>query len=445
MIWSRVTDERIRDEILKIVHDGAKRLVNPEQVKKDMIDLIEKRKSLGLDYMPWSATDLARGYSGLCVLFGALDRAEPEKGWDKIGHCYLQEIQKEITSEGIKGFGLWTGLAGVIIAARALSRNGERYENFIRELNTVFLRSFPGMMEYIQSKSDEDNSLNDFDVIDGMSGIGRYAMCFKEIPEMRNVVEQIILYLVKLCEDKRIKGIMVPGWFVSYDNYRGYGKEEYPNGHFNCGMSHGILGVLAFMSIAMINDIEVTGQREVIHKIVKWMMRWKSIDEFGPVWPARVSWEENVEGRLKNVAVREAWCYGSPGVARALWLSGIAVDNEEWKTVALDTFRGTALRPKDRWNIESDTFCHGYAGLLQMVQRMYCESGDELLEDLRDKLVEQVIGLWKPDELYGYQEGDKTDKQDIVGLLDGVAGVFTVLIGVIEEQESDWDLVFLIR
>ncbi|GKX31627.1 hypothetical protein SH1V18_41070 [Vallitalea longa] len=445
MEWSQVIDERIRSEVLKVVNDGVQRLVNAEQIKKKMLESIETRKKKGLDYMPWSATDLARGYSGLCVMFGALDRIEPEKGWDKIGYSYLQEIQKEIMKEGIKGFGLWTGLAGVIIAARALSRGGERYENFIGELNSVFLRSFPSMMEFIQSKSDEGVSLDDFDVIQGMSGIGRYTLCFRKELEMRNALEQILLYLVKLCEYKKINGIMVPGWFVSYDKYRGYGRKEYPNGHFNCGMSHGIVGVLALMSIAMINKVEVTGQREAIHKIVDWMMRWKTSDKFGPIWPARVSWEENIEGRSKNTAVREAWCYGSPGVARALWLSGMAVNNEEWKEVALDTFRGTALRPMDKWNIESDTFCHGYAGLLQMVQRMYSESGDELLGDLRNNLAERVIELWKPNELYGYQEGEKSDKQDIAGLLDGVAGVFTVLIGLIEEQESDWDLVFLIR
>lgn len=444
MKWSQVTDETIRDRILKIVNEGAHRLDDPKKIQENMLKLIKLRKESGADYIPWSAIDLARGYSGFCVLFGALDRANPEDGWDHIGHTYLQEIQKIIMKEGIREFSLWTGLAGEIVAARALSRNGTRYENFIKELNSFFLKSFPNMMQYMESKLEEGTSLQEFDVIQGISGIGRYVLCFIEEQEMRLAMEQILIYLVKLCEDREYKGVVVPGWLISYDMYTGYDREEYPNGHFNCGMSHGIPGVLALMSIALIKGVEVPGQCEAIHKIANWIMKWKGQDKYGPLWPARVSWEENLEGKPKNVVPREAWCYGSPGVARSLWLSGIAVDNGEWKNAALETFRGTAIRPEEKWNIESDTFCHGKAGLLQMVQRMYSESGDELIGELRNKLLKQVLDLWNPDELYGYQEKEHSDRQNIAGLLDGAAGVFTVLIGLIQEQDSDWDLIFLI-
>ena len=445
MKWSQVTDEEIRNKIQRIVDDGAHRLVNPEQIQKDMLELINKRKESGKDYIPWSPIDLARGYSGFCVMFGALDRAYPQGGWDSIGHPYLQKIQRVIMKEGIREFSLWTGIGGVIIAARALSRDGTRYETFIKELNSFFIKSFPSMMQYMESRLKQGISLKEFDVIQGLSGIGRYVLCFIEEKEMRLAMEQILVYLVKLCADKEYKGLVIPGWYVSSDRCTGYDSKEYPNGHFNCGMSHGIPGVLALMSIALMKGVEVSGQREAIHKIANWVIKWKENDEYGPLWPARISWKENQEGKSRNVVPREAWCYGGPGVARALWLSGNAVNNEEWKSVALETFRGTAMRPDTKWNIESDTFCHGRAGLLQMVQRMYSESGDELIGELRDKLLEQVLDLWNPEEPYGYQEKESSDKQDIAGLLDGAAGVFTVLIGLIQEQDTDWDLIFLIR
>ncbi|MCT4685811.1 lanthionine synthetase C family protein [Vallitalea sp.] len=443
MKWSQVTDEKICNKIQQIVDEGAHRLVNPEQIQQDMLELIKIRKESGAEYIPWSPTDLARGYSGFCVMFGALDKANPQGGWDNIGHSYLQDIQKVIMKESIREFSLWTGLAGVIIAARALSRGGTRYGNFIKELNSFFIKSFPSIMQYMESRLEQGISLKEFDVIQGLSGIGRYVLCFIDEHDMKLAMEQILTYLIKVCEDKKYKGLVVPGWYVYSNRYTGY-DSQYPNGYFNCGMSHGIPGVLALMSIAMMKGVEVSGQHEAIHKIAQWIMKWKENDEFGPLWPARITWEENLEEKAQNVVPREAWCYGGPGVARALWLSGIAVNNDEYKSVALETFRGTAMRPEEKWNIESDTFCHGRAGLLQMVQRMYSESGDKLIGELRDKLLEQVIDLWNKEALYGYQEKELSDKQDIGGLLDGAAGVFTVLIGLIQEQDTDWDLIFLI-
>lgn len=444
MKWSKVKDDEICNKILQIINKGSQRLMNPEQIEKDMIQLMQERRELGIDYIPWSAIDLARGYAGFCVLFGVLDSANPKDGWDSVGHCYLQEIQKILGDEGAPGLGLWTGLPGVIMASRALSRNGERYNNFIKDLNSFFKSSFPSMIKFMKSQLDQGITLNELDVIQGISGIGRYVICFIDDKEMESVLYQILSYLVTLCEEHNVRGVDIPGWFISYDKYMGYDREEYPNGHFNFGLSHGITGVLALMSIAIIKGVEVPGQREAIHKIVQQIMKWKEYDEFGPIWPAKVSWEENLEGRLKRVHCREAWCYGNPGVARAIWLSGIALNNNEWKNDALDTYRGIAKRPMERWNIESSTFCHGLAGLLQMVQRMYSDSGDEVIGDLRNNLLQQILELWDPDQPYGYYEYENSDKQDIPGLLDGAAGVFTVLAGLIQEQDLEWDSVFLI-
>lgn len=444
MMWASVTDKVIGEKIQAIVNEGASRLINPEQIEKDMLALIEERQASGASFVPWSAIDLGRGYCGFCVLFGILDKANPDDGWDLIGHTYMQEIQKIIMKDGISEFGLWSGLAGIVVAARSLSRNGQRYKHFMDELNTCFINSFPNMMAYMESKLEEGPSLHEFDVIQGMSGIGRYVLCFIEQQPMRQALEQILSYMVKLCEDRSYKGLDVPGWLVSYDRYYGHDREDYPNGHFNCGMSHGIPGVLALMAIALMKGVEVAGQREAMDKIAAWLMKWKEHDAYGPLWPARVSWEENQKGTLTYVVPREAWCYGSPGVARALWLSGTALHNHQWKELALETYRGTAMRPEEKWHIESDTFCHGRAGLLQMVQRMYAESGDELIGQLRDRLLGQVLERWQPDAPYGYQEKEDGAIQNIAGLLDGAAGVFTVLAGIMQEEDPEWDMIFLI-
>jgi len=446
MEWLPLTDEQIRESVLRTVKAGAQRLADPEQVRMEMLALMQARQEAGKEFVPWSAPDLARGYGGFCVLFGAMDRAEPDGGWDLIGHRYLQAMQQVLMEEGVPGPALWSGLAGVILAARALSREGERYVNFVQELNAFFLQGFPNLMQFMEGKLEQGVALQEFDVMQGMSGIGRYLLCFADRQEMKVALERVLRYLVQLCADREWNGHVVPGWFTAPEQqHMASDRTAYPNGHFNCGLSHGIPGPLALLSLAARQGVEVAGQREAIQKIGSWLMRWREQDEFGPLWPARVSWEEYRDGRVQGVVPREAWCYGGPGVARALWLGGTVLENEEWKRTALAAYQGTARRPERDWNIESDTFCHGRAGLLQMVQRMYSESGDAAVGRLRDQLLVRMLERWNSDDPYGYHEAEHGEQQHLAGLLDGAAGVFTVLIGLIQEQDADWDAVFLIR
>ncbi|MBE6051038.1 MAG: hypothetical protein E7214_10415 [Clostridium sp.] len=444
MNWIKIDDSYICNKIFSVVKEGVNRLIDPIKVEEDRVKLIQERKDSGKEYIVGSSIDLARGYGGFCVLLGELDKIEPNEGWDKIGHCYLQEIQNILVEKGVMGLGLWTGLSGVIIAAKSLSRNGERYKKFISNLNCTFINSFMRMFKDMRLQESKGIKTNDIDVIQGISGIGRYVLAFSEDKKMKEILENILLYLVYLCKYIDHDGVKVPGWFISFDNYMGYDRENYTNGHFNCGMAHGITGILALMSISSIKGIVVEGQNEAIKKIVNWLIKFRSYDKFGPIWPGKVSWEENIEGKVEDVFAREAWCYGDAGVARAIWLSGVALNNNEWKEISIDTFKGICRRPEEKWNIKSHTFCHGRAGLLQIVQRMYSESEDKEIKVLRDRLVNEVLELWNPSEPYGYHEEDGLDIQHIAGLLDGAAGVFAVLIGLTREEDSDWDSIFLI-
>jgi len=437
MPWASVTEEDLKERVMRTVKEIAGRMTDPAAIREEAMKQAHERQAAGKEFIPWTPLELARGYAGLCVLFGALDRAEPNGGWDEVGHRYVVEMQQVLTSEGVSNPSLWTGLAGVVLGARALSRGGERYANFMQDLNRYFLQGVPNIIRQAEERLAQGPVLSDFDVVQGLSGMGRYLLHFADVPEMRSALEQVLHYMVRLCDDRTVGDERVPGWYTAMPSD--------PNGHFNCGLSHGIPGPLALMALCSLHGVEVPGQRDAMKKVGAWLMRWKGHDEYGPIWPARISWEEHRAGELHGAVPREAWCYGGPGVARALWLAGAVLREEEWQAAALAAFHGTALRPEAEWNFESDTFCHGWAGLLQMVQRMFAESGDERLRELRDRLLHTLLEKYSAGKLYGFQEENHGEIQHIAGLLDGAAGVLVVLLGLLEEQESDWDSVFLIR
>ena len=100
----------------------------------------------------------------------------------------------------------------------------------------------------------------------------------------------------------------------------------FPEGNLNCGLAHGIPGPLAAMALAFESGVDVDGLAEAIERTAEWLVQHQTADDYGVNWPTAVPWTP--EGRVPSErldASRAAWCYGTPGVARALWLAGRAI------------------------------------------------------------------------------------------------------------------------
>ncbi|WP_277752743.1 lanthionine synthetase LanC family protein [Streptomyces sp. L2] len=83
---------------------------------------------------------------------------------------------------------------------------------------------------------------------------------------------------------------------------------------------------------------------------------------------------------------RSAWCYGAPGVAHALWLAGTALGDHDLHDVATEAMAAVLRRPAHMRFIDSPTFCHGVAGLLQIVLRFAHATRLPFLHDAADHL-----------------------------------------------------------
>ncbi|SCW52559.1 Lanthionine synthetase C-like protein [Paenibacillus tianmuensis] len=444
--WPPLEDAERIERVRSIVMEIAQRLKEPGDIEQFALAQEQEQIEQGKFYIKWDGLQLARGYSGLCLLFGELDRLEPDGQWDVTGHRYVVLMQQALERQGIESLSLWTGMAGVVTGIQALSRQGTRYENMLRSLNDFFLRMFPEYMYIVRRNIKEGALMSDYDVIQGLSGIGRYLLHFKEQPEMRLALTQVLEYMVELYEYKEVQNTQVPGWYISPDRIMSTSDQElYPEGYFNCGVSHGIPGPLALLSLAHQQGVEVEGGREAIRSVAEWLMRFTIKDEYGSYWPAHVSWQEQIAGAASGSPPREAWCYGGPGVARTLWLAGQALGEPAWKQAAIESFLGTARRPEQLWNLHSSTFCHGYAGLLQMTQRMIADTGTAELLPLRDHLVDRIIHSFDASAPYGFEELEAGEKQHFAGLLDGAAGVALTLLAVVQDREPEWDWIFLLK
>ena len=219
----------------------------------------------------------------------------------------------------------------------------------------------------------------------------------------------------------------------------------YPNGNLNCGLAHGIPGPLALMALALRCGIEVAGLKDAIEHVAAWLDHHRVDDAWGVNWPTAVPVAPEGTAAASEEPSRAAWCYGSPGVARALWLAGEALDHPRYRELAVEAMEAVYRRPIRERRIDSPTFCHGVAGLLQVTLRFACDTRLPLFAEAARTLSNQLLALYDPDSLLGYYSiepgGQRVDQP---GLLDGAPGVVLVLLAAAMDTEPTWDRLFLL-
>ena len=222
----------------------------------------------------------------------------------------------------------------------------------------------------------------------------------------------------------------------------------YPHGNLNCGLAHGIPGPLALMALALSHEIAVPGIEEAIDRLADWLLEHRADDGWGVNWPYAVPLtaggvpDHNAPACSPS---RAAWCYGAPGVARALWLAGMGRNRPKWQALAIEAMEAVYRRPIAARCIDSPTFCHGVAGLLHVTLRFANDTRLPAFTEAAADLAEWLLSAYEPDSLLGYRNWEPGGTRvDQAGLLDGAPGVLLALLAASTDVEPLWDRAFLL-
>ncbi len=436
--WKFLESDVITDKIIAIVREVGRKLAKSAQV-----GFIENSTTGIID----TSLNLAVGYPGPGILFAELSLNFPDESWSNIVDTYFTIIQESILKANFNELGLFCGAAGVGMLAYVFFHINEEYAGLLTPVQKLIIKSLPKEISYYFSKLG-NVEVQDYDVIYGPAGIGRYLLLCKDEPLIKPLLEDILVFLVKLTDDIEVDGKTVPGWYISKTNI--FDKGEYasdPQGYFDCGVSHGIAGPLALLSISLLQGIKVGGQKEAIQKIAGWLTEW--YDEAGMYWPCFIGFEEYLDRNLMNLETRDAWCYGAPGVARALWLAGCALNDAELQNLAIHAFDTLFTRPEATWKIVSPSFCHGFSGLLCLANLMYRDTGLERFVKYREQLTAKIIDYFNPSAPFGFYDYEQSDRGiapvNKAGLLEGAAGIALTLLSVVKPIKTNWDAAFLVE
>ena len=439
-----------------IVSDLAEKLQDPQKVKETVLE--NRNKNPSLKYFPWSDFSLSHGYPALVVFYAHLDRYFPQQRWDFIAHEYIVKIIGSIESHGIDDFSLFSGLAGICFAVLRASKDKTRYQDLLQTLNVALVEGTQNKFllpigEDIENKI--PSSIQLYDLIQGITGIGSYFIQDLQNSQLYDPLLSIVHTLIQRCNPIQVDRTEVPGWYVPvHFQFTEQDKILFPNGNFNLGLAHGVSGILAFLSLAYSKGIRLDNQMKTIRQIANWLISKNTYKNKAPIWPDRISLECEV---LKISAVdpilRDAWCYGTPGVARSLYLAGHVLNDNNLKNYAVEAFKKIFHRSEHEWWLPGPTFCHGILGLLAMTNRMAQDTRDPFLFAQTERLKQKLMNYYNPSLPFGFQDLEPLTFQkgasnlsyigiNKAGLLEGAAGIGLGLLG-LSQKDSLWDAPFL--
>ncbi len=420
--------------------DAAARLRDPARVQ-DAVAAAARQTSFP-DAVHWEPYGVAQGNAGLALLCAQLDACCPGEGWDLTGHQLLAAAADGAERAPRLSPGTFGGVGGLAFAAWSLSRDGTRYRRMLESLEDVLVPQTDWLAGRVARQ--DGLPVSEFDLISGLSGIGAYLLCRRDRPEVAGALDATLRSLVALTgEGRAAPRWHTPARFMADDSM----ARHHPNGSLNCGLAHGIPGPVALMALAIRDGVVVPGLAEALHRAASWLVAHRTHDAWGVAWPTAVPLDAagGVDATATVEPGRNAWCYGSPGVARALWLAGDALDDPGMRRLAVEAMEAVFRRPVARRMIDSPTFCHGVAGLLQITLRFAHDTALPSFADAAETLTRQLLGTYEPDQLLGFYSlepgGNRVDQP---GLLDGVPGVVLALLAAAVGVEPSWDRLFLL-
>lgn len=276
--------------------------------------------------------------------------------------------------------------------------------------------------------------LAEFDAIRGLAGIGAYLL---HRDPHGAALRAVLGYLVQLTHPVTDNGHPLPGWWTS-TGPTGRVDTDFPGGHGNCGLAHGICGPLAVLAQSLRRGITVDGHRSAIHTICTWLDSWRVDTDGGSRWPYLVTRSElstrPAQLRHSGAQRRPSWCYGTAGIARALQLAAVATDDTQDRRTAEGALAGALTDPAHHAATTDASLCHGYAGLARITARAAADAAEPAAARLRT-LVPELL-----------DRATARPTTESPGLLEGAAGIALATLGPATgtPTAASWDTCLLI-
>lgn len=312
---------------------------------------------------PALAQSLAKGPAGV-ALWHIEQALTGASGWEPVQAWLAAATRAEVTAadSACLTYGA-PALAFVLHAAGADGQDRYRAARDQLDAATAALAHRRVAAAHARIRRGEAPAFAEYDLLHGLTGIGVHLLHHAPGDDALGAV---LSCLVALTRPLAVDGETLPGWWCAHDPHRRYT----PGGHANFGMAHGITGPLALLAQALRRGTVVDGQHEAIATVTAWFDRWQQHSDRGPWWPESISREEAAAGRPHGTGPgRPSWCYGTPGITRALQLAAVATADTGRQQAAENALATCLADERQLARLTDAGLCHGTGGLFQTVWR----------------------------------------------------------------------------
>jgi hypothetical protein len=417
----------VRVAAAEIVDTVAQRLADPAGVTA----------RIAAPQRGWAPLSLAEGLPSVALLFAELGHTDAR--YRHVAHRYLADAAAAMTAAPPAG--LYFGPGALAFAASCAVQRAAEYAG-VRGARARPI--VDGVSDRLRSEWERmragrpGTDFTAYDTITGLAGIGRYLL--RRGQRVRASLVDILMYLTALARPLAD----LPGWWVAHaaDEF-----DDRSEGHANLGLAHGLPGPLALLALAWRSGVRVPDQDRAMTRMTEWLLDLRGADEFGPYWPSTVS-RAGLRARPRRPApARAAWCYGTPGVARALQLAGLALDRPDWTATAVEAVEAMLSRPEHAYGVSDAGLCHGWAGVLHLTRRIGADAAAPWTIEAAERLARRVVTSFDPRAPFGFRahRPDPAQPADLAGFLEGTAGVALALHAYLRDEPpaSGWDAALL--
>lgn len=386
-----------------------------------------------------SGWNVATGTAGLALFYHQMGTLFPGREWRMLTEKYLALTMLMLEAEANNAIlppGLWTGLTGVCQVVAHLATSSAEYQPLHKQLTRMLFEQT--IKQYHSTHMlEEGATFHEYDVISGPAGIGAYALLHRDHPDAPAVLHVLLDRFLFLTQPSpHARGHLrfyIPPQRAPHASF----LQQWPEGATDLGFAHGIAGGLAFLSLAALEGFHLPGHLETIARLAHWLLAVRHEDPQGVGWTTAVP--KSV--RAPFHPERPAWCYGTPGVAWALWLAGRALGQPSWQQVAISAMESTEHAIFEAQQLPSPILCHGLSGVLVLLEGFLAAGATtprllHLRERCTQELVHRLASVAEQKTLIG-QRSPTTASE----VLEGLPGIGLTLL-LLAQRPSGHDALF---
>lgn len=375
----------------------------------------------------------------LLVLIESYTMLEEKEKWEEVGYRLCAEIKEGIERNGVPEnfMGMIGGFGNQAFLVEQYKNTTGNLQGFSKSLNKLFLEcAYKKAKKFLETN--KSVNMKDYDSIYGLSGNVYYLLDLEWSTQEKEKINLILEYLINLTRYHKYKNQDVLNFHITKEEQlRLDEKETFPDGNFNFGISHGMLGPLIALSKAYSLGYSLIGLNKAIDELFSIYEVFKKYSDGIPIWPTQLSYEDYIN-KTFTYGIREiraSWCYGNIGIARGLYKSAKYINDPKRMLIYENDLKKALNRELEQYNLGTVVLCHGYSSVLAVQIAAYWSTKDKDFLKNKNQNLNKILSMClsedNPKNINTYLH---TNFQDNMSLLQGAAGVVLSILSLFRDN-----------